>query len=43
MVFQKEIRLNARSRGFHLISSEIEQNLPDMPETGLLHILLKHI
>ncbi|MFW5821116.1 MAG: secondary thiamine-phosphate synthase enzyme YjbQ [Bacteroidota bacterium] len=42
MIFQKEIRLNPQPRGFHLITSEIEQSLPDLPQTGLLHLLLKH-
>lgn len=42
MVSQKEIRLNPRSRGFHLITSEIESNLPNLPGTGLVSILIKH-
>ena len=42
MISQKEIRLNPRSRGFHLITSEIESNLQDLPRTGLVNILIKH-
>ncbi|MFW5644882.1 MAG: secondary thiamine-phosphate synthase enzyme YjbQ [Bacteroidota bacterium] len=42
MIFQKEIRLNPRSRGFHLINAEIEKNLPELPDKGLMHILIKH-
>jgi secondary thiamine-phosphate synthase enzyme len=42
MITQTEIRLKDYSRGFHLITHVIEQRLPDLPETGLLHLLLKH-
>jgi secondary thiamine-phosphate synthase enzyme len=42
MMKQTEFSLRARSRGFHLITDEIEQNLPDLPEAGLLHLFLKH-
>jgi secondary thiamine-phosphate synthase enzyme len=42
MITQTEIRLSNFTRGFHLITHLIEQQLPDLPETGLLHLLLKH-
>ena len=42
MIQQKEIALPRFSRGYHLITSLIEDNLPDLPEKGLLHILVKH-
>ena len=42
MIIQKEFTLKPRSRGFHLITHEIEDNLPNLPETGLLNILIKH-
>ena len=42
MIQQTEIRLREYSRGFHLITHLIEDNLPDLPEKGLLHILVKH-
>lgn len=42
MVFQKEIRLRQFGRGFHLITPLIEKEIGDLPETGLLNILLKH-
>ncbi|MDT8402451.1 MAG: secondary thiamine-phosphate synthase enzyme YjbQ [Bacteroidales bacterium] len=42
MITQIEIRLSGYSRGFHLITDLIEQKLPDLPETGLLHLLIKH-
>lgn len=42
MISQKEINLSNYSRGYHLITSVIEQNLDALPEKGLLNILVKH-
>ena len=44
MWLQKEIRLKARSRGFHLIDQEIRAALPELDSirTGLLHLWLQH-
>jgi secondary thiamine-phosphate synthase enzyme len=42
MIQQKEISLPPFRRGYHLITRLIEENLPELPETGLLHILVKH-
>ena len=42
MIRQKEITLPRFSRGYHLITDIILKELPELPETGLLHILLKH-
>ncbi|RKD89929.1 secondary thiamine-phosphate synthase enzyme YjbQ [Mangrovibacterium diazotrophicum] len=42
MIRQKEISLPAMRRGYHLITREIEAQLPDLPDAGLLHILVKH-
>jgi secondary thiamine-phosphate synthase enzyme len=42
MVFQKEITLRGFGRGFHLITRLIEDNIEDLPEKGLLNILVKH-
>lgn len=41
MIEQKEIKLKSRSRGFHLITQEIEAQL-QLPEKGLLNLFLKH-
>ncbi|MGB7784550.1 MAG: secondary thiamine-phosphate synthase enzyme YjbQ [Salinimicrobium sp.] len=42
--FQKEIQLKARSRGFHLITDEILQQLPELKDfkTGILQVFIKH-
>ncbi len=42
MVKQVEIILPSYHRGFHLITRVIEKNLPDLPEKGLLHVIIKH-
>jgi secondary thiamine-phosphate synthase enzyme len=42
MIQQKEIILPALSRGFHIITSQIEKELKDLPESGLLNIFIKH-
>ena len=42
MIFQKEIILPAYSRGFHLITSTVLGDLKDLPNTGLLHLFIKH-
>ena len=42
--FQKEISLPAFSRGFHLITSVIERELPEIKkiEVGFLQVFIKH-
>ena len=44
MWIQKTIHLNARKRGFHLITDEIEQQINDINylSVGLLHLFLQH-
>ena len=42
MIIQKEISLKAYGRGVHLITSDIEKNLPELPKTGMLNIFVKH-
>lgn len=42
MTEQIEITLPQFRRGYHLITSLIEKQLPPLPEKGLLHILVKH-
>jgi secondary thiamine-phosphate synthase enzyme len=41
---QREIRLEPRPRGFHLVTGEIISALPELGEVtvGLLHLLLAH-
>ena len=44
MWLQKEIRLKARDRGFHLVTTEILSQLPELKEVrvGLVHIFIQH-
>jgi len=42
MIKQKEISLPDQGRGYHLITRYIEQELGELPEKGLVHLLLKH-
>lgn len=44
MWYQQELRLKPRSRGFHLITREIEQALPPLANLriGLLHVFIRH-
>ncbi len=41
MIKQTEITLSKR-KGYHLITNEIKNALPSLPEQGLVNILLKH-
>lgn len=41
---QRDILLKARSRGFHLVTDEIAQELPELADinVGLLHVFIQH-
>lgn len=41
---QKEIIIQNKNRGFHLITNEIIQNIPELKKfsIGLIHIFIKH-
>ena len=40
MIFQKEILLEPKKRGFHLITNDVISQLPD--STGIVNIFIKH-
>jgi secondary thiamine-phosphate synthase enzyme len=42
MVEQIEIILPSFERGFHLITDRILEQLPKLPESGILHLFIKH-
>ena len=44
MWFQKIINLKSRPRGFHLVTNEIEAQLPELSELqiGLVHLFIQH-
>ena len=41
MIQQVEIILRERPRGFHLVTREISEQLPSLPQTGLLKLFIK--
>ncbi len=43
-IYQETITLSPKSKGFHLITQEIEKTLLSMPsiETGILHLFITH-
>ena len=43
-IFQKEIKLKARNRGFHLVTDEITRQFSELKEieTGFLQVFIKH-
>ncbi len=42
MTKQVELSIQAKPRGAHLITNELLQQLPELPQTGLLHLFVKH-
>ncbi len=42
MITQTEFSLRPYSRGFHLITREVVEQLPALPATGLFHLYIKH-
>lgn len=42
MIIQKEIRIKPKRRGFHLITSDILSEFPDLPKLGILNLFLQH-
>jgi len=44
MWLQKEFKLSAKARGFHLVTEDILGNVPEIRgiKVGLMHILIKH-
>ncbi len=44
MWFQKKISMQARCRGFHLVTDEIVRDIPELKQikVGLLHLFIQH-
>ena len=44
MWLQREITLSARPRGFHLVTNEVVESLPELEElkVGLAHLFIRH-
>lgn len=43
-IYQKEISLSGQGRGFHIITSDIVNAIPEIAaiKTGILHVFIKH-
>ena len=42
MVTQSTFRLAPHRRGFHVVTREIVEQLPPLPQAGLLHLFIQH-
>jgi len=42
MIKQVELSIAAKSRGFHLVTKEIEFHLPKLPQQGILNLFIQH-
>lgn len=42
MTTQTEFTLPAYKRGFHIITSQVLKQLPELPQFGVLHLFIKH-
>ena len=44
MWIQKTITLSPKSRGFHIITNDVLENIPELKDlkTGILHLFIKH-
>lgn len=44
IIFQKEIVISSKRRGFHLITNEVINKIPELKEVkrGIAHIFIKH-
>ena len=42
MIRQTTFTLRPREKGCHLVTDEILARLPELPETGLLHLFISH-
>lgn len=42
MIQQTQFTLPAHRRGYHIITAEVLRHLPTLPQTGILHLFIKH-
>ncbi|MCC6754861.1 MAG: YjbQ family protein [Solirubrobacterales bacterium] len=43
-IFQRDFTLEARTRGFHLVTNEVERGIPELAglRIGLVHLMIRH-
>jgi len=42
MIWQKDIRIPPHTRGFHLITRQVEAAIDQWPDAGMLHVFIQH-
>lgn len=42
MTKQLEIKIEAKARGFHIITDQVERALGELPSTGILNLFIQH-
>lgn len=42
MTIQKTVTLSPHPKGFHLITRMVEEAVGELPETGVMHVLIQH-
>jgi len=42
MIQQVNLTLPLHSKGFHIVTQQILDKLPPLPETGLMHVFIQH-
>ncbi len=42
MVRQSQFTLSPRERGYHIITREVLEQCPELPDTGMLHLFIQH-
>ncbi len=42
MTIQKTLTLSPHPRGFHLITRKVEEAAGELPEAGIMHVLIQH-
>ena len=42
MIQQYPITLSPKNRGFHIITDEVFEHIPELPKAGIFHIYIKH-
>lgn len=42
MIIQKSITMSPVPKGFHLITRKITETIGELPDVGLMHVLIKH-
>jgi len=42
MIVQKAFKVKPLTRGYHIITNQVQSEVGELPETGLFHLFIKH-